>query len=208
MYTLTLKTAPTVEPITAAQAISYMRLGTLDDAETAYLTGLIKTAREYCEGYQNRAYITQTWEMSLNCFPSEHNDPLTEYHRSDVIELPKGSLQTVNSVKYTDSAGAITTLTENTDYIVTKRGVLGRISPPYGSTWPTATLYPLDPIVIDFTCGYGASGTNVPLKVIQAMYMLISYWWDNRSAVLVGSISKEIEFSVKALLGMDRIAVM
>ena len=185
-----------------------MRLGALDATETAYLDGLIKTAREYCEGFQNRAYTTQTWEMSLNCFPHEHTDPLTEYHRSNVIELPKGSLQTVNSVKYTDSSGTVTTLTENTDYIVTKRGILGRISPPYGKTWPTATLYPLDPIVIEFTCGYGASGTNVPLKAIQAMYMLISYWWDNRTAVIIGSISKELEFTVRALLGMDRIAVM
>lgn len=207
MYTLTLKTAPTVEPLTTAQAISYMRLGTLDETETAYLTGLIKTAREYCEGYQNRAYITQTWEMSLNRFPCEHTDPLTESRRSDVIEIPKGALQTINSVKYTDSVGTVITLTENADYIVTKRGVLGRISPPYGGTWPTATLYPLDPIVIDFTCGYGASGTNVPLRATQAMYMLISYWWDNRAAADV-SVPREVEFAVHALLGPDRIAVI
>lgn len=207
MYTLTLKTAPTIEPITTAQAISYMRLGTLGTDETTYLTGLIKTAREYCEGFQNRAYITQTWEMSLDCFPSEHTDPLTEYHQSGVIEIPKGSLQTVNSVKYTDSAGAVTTLTANTDYIVTIRGVLGRISPPYGKIWPTAALYPLDPIVIEFTCGYGASGTNVPLKAIQAMYMLISYWWDNRAAADT-SVPHEVDFAVKSLLGFDRIAVI
>ncbi|MEA4919379.1 MAG: hypothetical protein VB078_00425 [Clostridiaceae bacterium] len=207
MYTLTLKTAPTVEPITTAQAISYMRLGTLDTTETAYLTGLIKTAREYCEGFQKRAYITQTWEMSLSCFPSEHTNHLTEYHRSDVIEIPKGSLQRVNSVKYTDSFGATTTLAENADYIVAKRGILGRISPPYGCIWPTTTLYPLDPIVIEFTCGYGDAGTNVPMKAMQSMYMLISYWWDNRVAADT-SVPKEVDFAVRALLSMDRIAVI
>jgi uncharacterized phiE125 gp8 family phage protein len=207
MYTLTLKTAPTVEPITAAQAISYMRLGTLDATETAYLTGLIKTAREYCEGFQNRAYITQTWEMSLNRFPSKYTNPLTESYCSDIIEIPKGNLQTVNSIKYTDSAGTVTTLTENTDYIVTIRGILGRISPPYGCTWPTTALYPLDPIVIEFACGYGVSGDSVPLKAIQSMYMLISYWWDNRAAADT-SVPKEVDFAVRALLSMDRIAVM
>jgi uncharacterized phiE125 gp8 family phage protein len=195
MYTLTLKTAPAVEPITAAQAISYMRLGALDATETAYLTGLIKTAREYCEDFQNRAYITQTWEMSL-----------CDFYR-DVIEIPKGNLQSINSVKYTDSVGAVTTLTENTGYIVTTRGILGRISPPYGCIWPTATLYPLDPVVINFTCGYGASGDSVPMKVMQSMYMLISYWWDNRAAADT-SVPKEVDFAVRALLSMDRIAVV
>jgi len=194
MYTLTLKTAPTVEPITVSQANSYMRLGTLDESETLFLSGLIKTAREYCEGFQNRAYITQTWEMSLCRFPP------------GIIEIPKGNLQSINSIKYTDSAGNVTTLTENTDYIVTKRGILGRISPPYGKTWPTASLYPLDPIVIEFTCGYGASGASMPLKVIQSMYMLMSYWWDNRAAADV-DVPKDIDFAVRSLLSMDKIAV-
>ncbi len=207
MYTLTLKTAPAVEPITTAQAISYMRLGALDNEETAYLAGLIKTAREYCESYQNRAYITQTWEMSLCRFPWEHTNPLTEYEKTNVIEIPKGSLQSINSMEYTNSGGTVITLTENKDFIVTKRGLLGRISPPFGCIWPTATLYPLDPIVIDFTCGYGDSPNDIPLKVIQAMYMLISYWWDNRAAAEV-AVPKEVDFAVKALLSMDRIAVI
>lgn len=207
MYTLTLKTAPTVEPITVAQAISYMRLGALDSAEESYLSCLIKAAREYCEDFQNRAYITQTWEMSLNCFPSEHIDALTEYHHSNIIEIPKGNLQTVNSVKYTNSNGVVTTLIENTDYIITNRGIIGRISPPYGKTWPTAALYPLDPIVIEFTCGYGVSGANVPQRVVQAMYMLVSYWWDNRAAADM-SVSREIDFSVHSLLCADKIEIM
>lgn len=207
MYTLTLKTAPTVEPITAPQAISYMRLGALDAAEAAYLSSLIKSAREFCENFQNRAYITQTWEMSLNQFPRKYADPLTERHMSDVVEIPKGSLQTVNSVKYINSTGVVTTLVEDSDYIVTNRGIIGRISPPYGKTWPTAALYPLDPIVIEFTCGYGASGANVPQRVVQAMYMLISYWWDNRAAADT-SVSREIDFSVHSLLCADKIEIM
>lgn len=207
MYTLTLKTAPAIEPISVPQAISYMRLGPLDDEEINYLMGLIETAREYCEEFQNRAYITQTWEMSMNHFPSAQNDPLTEYRRSNIIEIPKGNLQKINSVKYTDASGAVTTLIDNEDYIVTKRGIIGRIAPPYGRTWPTAALCSLDPIIIDFTCGYGASGMNVPRKVIQAMYMLMSYWWDNR-AVADTSVPKEIDFAVRALLSMDKIAVV
>jgi uncharacterized phiE125 gp8 family phage protein len=189
-YNLTLVTPPAVEPITTTQAISYGRLETLSTAETAFLTGLIVAAREYCEAKQNRAYITQTWQISLCKWPK-------------VIEIPKGRLKTVTSVKYTDSAGVVHTLIANTDYIVSLRGILGRITPPYGCNCPTAALYPLDPIVIEFTCGYGAAGTDVPLRVIQAMYMLVMYWWDNRPA---SKLSVEVEAAVNNLLSLDRIS--
>ena len=51
--------------------------------EDALITGLIKAAREYCEGYQNRAYITQTWELILDAFPDS------------VIQIPLPPLQWV-----------------------------------------------------------------------------------------------------------------
>ena len=46
------------------------------------LNKIIKAAREYCEGFQNRAYITQTWELWLDAFPGE-----------DFIELPLPPIQ-------------------------------------------------------------------------------------------------------------------
>lgn len=205
-YSLTLVTPPAVEPISTDEAVNYMRLDTPSAADTAFITGLIKSARKYCENLQHRAYITQTWEMALCEFPCAHNDRLNNRYISDVIEIPMGNLQTVNSVKYTDSANMVHTLTENTDYIVSTRGILGRISPPYSKIWPTSALAPLDPVVIQFTCGYGLAAA-VPETIKQAMYMLISYWYDNREAANQ-YVPKEIEFSVKALLMMDRIAVM
>lgn len=205
-YTLTLVTPPSVEPISIDEAINYMRLDTPDAAEAAFITGLIKSARKYCENLQRRAYITQTWEMSLDKFPSACNDTLNNYQKTDVIEIPMGNLQTVNSVTYTDSANVAHTLTANTDYIVSTRGILGRISPPYSGIWPTSQLAPLDPVVIRFTCGYGLA-TAVPETIKQAMYMLIDYWYNNRDAA-AQTVSNEIAFSVRSLLLMDRIAVM
>jgi len=206
-YSLTLVTPPAVEPITTDEAVNYMRLDAPGTADSAFITGLIKTARKYCENLQHRAYITQTWEMSLCEFPCAYNDRLNNVRKSDVIEIPLGNLQTVESVKYTDSANVVHTLTANTDYIVSTRGILGRISPPYSGIWPTSELAPLDSIVIRFTCGYGLTSAMVPETAKQAMYMLISYWYDNRTAADT-SVPREIEFAVKALLMMDRIAVM
>ena len=205
-YSLTLVTPPTVEPITTDEAVHYMRLDTPSTADSAFITGLIKSARKYCENLQHRAYITQTWEMSLNKFPCAYNDRLNNVKKSDVIEIPMGNLQTVDSVIYTDSANVAHTLTENTDYIVSTRGVLGKISPPYNGLWPTSELAPLDPVVIRFTCGYGLA-VAIPETIKQAMYMLIDYWYNNRDAA-AQTVSSEIAFSVKALLAMDKISVL
>lgn len=160
-------------------------------AEDVYLTSLITAAREYCEDYQSRAYITQSWELALPCFYQE-------------IEIPKGNLQTVDSITYKDSLGVTITLTANTDYVTSIRGIVGRVVPAYGKIWPWFTPFPLDAVVVTFTCGYGTA-TDVPEKVIQAMKLLISHWFTNRVPVLVGSISKDLEFTLSALLWMDRL---
>ena len=166
--------------------------------EDTYLTSLITVARQYCEDYQNRAYITQTWEMSLPEFPYD----------DAVIEIPKGNLQSISSIKYKDYAGTETTLVENTDYIVSTRGVLGKICPTYGDTWPVFTPYPLDAVIITFVCGYGAAAA-VPEKVIQAMKLLISHWFVNRIPINEAlNNTNELSFTLSALLWQDRIVIL
>lgn len=165
-----------------------------DTSEEAYLTALITAAREYCEGFQNRAYITQTWEASWDYWPCRE------------IELPKGRLQTVDTVSYKNSDGVTTELTETTDYVYSTRGILGRLTQAYGKTWPSFTAFPLDAVVVEFTCGYGDTAASVPAKVIQAMKMLISHWYENRTPLTeTGQAPEEIAFAVSALLWMDRI---
>jgi len=52
------------------------------DTEDGWLNDHIAGARRDCELFQNRAYITQTWELWLDAWPSK-----------DYIELPKPPLQ-------------------------------------------------------------------------------------------------------------------
>ena len=188
---LTLKTPPAVEPVSTAEMRQQLRLDTNEEDEL--LSTLITAAREYCEGFQNRAYITQVWELTLDDFPRS------------TIDLPKGSLQRVDVVAYRDAAGGTTTLTHNTDYIYSVRGLLGRLMPAYGKSWPGFIRYPMDAVTIEFTCGYGDTAAAVPEKTRQAIKLLAAHWFMNREGVLVGSISKELEFAVSALLWMDRI---
>jgi uncharacterized phiE125 gp8 family phage protein len=209
-YNLKLITPPSAEPVNLSDVKNYLRLDDLtDESEDLYISALITAAREFCEDLQHRAYITQIWEMTLQSFPFYDSNPLNGDKRGSVIEIPKGCLQKINSILYKDAAGVVTTLTENVDYIVSNRGIVGRICPPFGKTFPIAILFPLDPIVINFTCGYGDDGSKVPQKIKQAMYLLISHWYENRMVIndLRGVNSEEISFAVTALLSKDKISI-
>lgn len=211
-YNLTLVTPPAVEPLELDEVKKYLKVDDItDEMEDDYINSLITVSREYCEEYQHRAFITQTWELTLKEFPCDNTNMMSNNSLSSVIEIPKGRLQKINSFSYKDLYGNVHALTENVDYIVSSRGILGRVCPPYGTIFPCVPLYPLDPIVISFTCGYGNDGSKVPAKVKQAMYLLISHWYDNRAVVndLRGvDPTKEMTFAVTSLLMMDRIMIL
>ncbi|WP_143159015.1 head-tail connector protein [Desulfosporosinus lacus] len=186
-------TPPAAEPVSLPVARAHLRLDTNDD--DAYVNSLIIAAREYCETYQNRAYITQTWEMALPSFPLR------------TITIPKGRLQTIEQIFYKNAAGIVTTLIPEIDYVVSHRGILGRVCPPFGKAFPYEHLYPLDPVVVRFMCGYGDTSETVPARVKQAMLLLIGHWYENRMAVSELRTG-EISFAVAALLSQEKIVMV
>jgi len=210
-YNLTLITPPAIEPLDIEAIKSYLKLDDIvDPIADAYITSLIAVAREFCEDVQHRAYITQTWEMALPGFPFYGSNPLSGDVRGSIIDIPKGKLQTINSFSYKDSAGIITELVPEIDYSVSNRGIVGRVCPPFGQVFPLAILYPLDPVVINFTCGYGDKTTDLPTKVIQSIYMLVSHWYEKRVVIndLRGVTPDEISFAVTTLLAVDKIPLV
>ena len=160
-------------------------------SDDTLLTGLIQAAREYAEGYQNRALCTQTWELVLDSWPSE-----------SYIEIPLPPLQSVTSIKYKDTAGVESTWAD-TNYIVDIDSFLGRLVWGYGVTWPTVTLYPAGGIRIRFVAGYGLAAA-VPGMTKAAILLLIGHLYENREAGQEKAL-QEIPFGVKSLLGMNRV---
>ena len=79
---LSKSTAPTTEPVTISEAKAHLRVDENVAEEDELIAAYIAAAREYCEGFQNRAYITQTWELWLDSFPDK-----------DYIEIPLPPLQ-------------------------------------------------------------------------------------------------------------------
>lgn len=178
---LKLITAPAVEPVALQEAKDFLRVdGT--DFDTL-LTALIKAAREYCEAFQNRAYVTQTWQLTMDSFSAL---PLS---------LPKPPLQSVSSVKYTDQNGVETAFAP-ADYLVDAVSEPGRLAFAYGKSWPSVTLQPVNGVKIEYVAGYGAAEA-VPEAVKTAMKLWIAHRFENPD-------SDDVPEAVHSLLWPDR----
>ena len=186
---LKLVTPPATEPVSLSEAKEHSRITGTDEDEL--ITTFIETAREYCEEYQNKAYITQTWDLSLDEFPDSP------------YSLPKPPLQSISSIKYYDQDGTEYEFNAS-DYLVDTASVKGRVSLAYGKSWPSVTLQPMNGVIIQFIAGYGDAGSDVPKRIRNAIKMLVEQIYENREAT---DIKKhfEIPFAVHALLGLDRI---
>jgi len=180
------------EPITLEEALDHIRnTGGSADAEGGIALSLISTAREWCEEFTGLSFAPQTIELYLPSFP----------HKS-YIEIPRPPLVSVTSVKYKNSAGVETTMTPTTDYIVDADSLVGSVVLPYGKTWPSFVPYPVNAVKIVYTAGYGEANP-LPRTLRQAMLLLIGHWFNHREAV--GTVDKEIEFSVHSLLWLWRV---
>jgi len=175
-----------MEPLTINEVYSYPRLTGVDRTEELLLKGLITAAREYCEQITRRALATQTIEVYLDHFPC-----------GDRFELPRPPLQSVISVKYTDSGGTENMMAPGTDYLVDGGSNAGKIVLPYGRSWPSFTPYSVNPIVVTYVAGYDAYNP-IPRSIKLAMLLLIGHWYENREAV--GNVGGRIEYGVQSLL--------
>jgi uncharacterized phiE125 gp8 family phage protein len=174
-------TAPQIEPVSMQEILTHSRIDS--EEEYIYAAELITAAREYCEALQNRAYMTQTWELTLDKF-------------SPVIVLPKPPLQSVTFIKYKDAQGIEKILPE-TEYAVDNTSFQGRIVPVKG--WPSFSPYPVNAVTVRFVCG----SNTVSERVKHAIKLLAAHWYENREAY--GTMDKEIGVSVSRLLGLDRV---
>jgi uncharacterized phiE125 gp8 family phage protein len=143
-----------------------------DATEDSLLSALIAAARQYVETVTRRALVTQTWDLNLDCWPDKN-----------YVQLLYGQLQSVMSVKYTDSTGVVTTMGAGTGYLVDSSSEPGRIVLPFSVSWPSSTLYPMNPITIRYVCGYGATAASVPASIRTAIKMTVEDLFENRSAV-------------------------
>lgn len=158
-YSLLRTAAPAAEPVSSALAKTQCEI--VGSAYDTLLAGKIQAAREVVEIDARRALITQSWELRIATFPPQ-----------DFIEIPKPPLQSVASLKYIDTGGALQTW-DASNYTVDATRHPGRLNLAYGITWP-ATRACANAVTIAFTAGYGDAASDVPAAAVQAMLLQIA----------------------------------
>lgn len=183
---LKLITPPAEEPVTLQEAKNHLRIA---HAELdTMITNLITSAREDCEGFQNRQYITATYQLWLDAWPCE-----------DHIRIPRPPLQSIASVKYYGTDNTEYTF-DPENYFVDDKNEPGRVALAYSKIWPTATLRPANAVVVEFVAGYGEAA-DVPQKVKQAILLKIELDFDKHEP----DYAKKIQEAIDRLLWKDRV---
>lgn len=176
------------ELVTLADVKTHLRVDVSD--EDTYIPSLIAAARDKVEHYTGRTIGEKTLEGILDDFPD-----------SDYIELLESPVQSITSIKYTDSDE-----TENTwssdDYISNLDIIPEKIMPAYGETWPSFIPHPTGAVRIRYVAGH--TSANLPDAVKHAILLVIGDLYENREAS--SDLKRyEVPFSVKALLHTYRV---
>lgn len=135
------------------------------------LNALIAECRQVAEEDTWRQFVTATWVLRLDAFPSNNGD----------IIVPKPPLQSVSSIKYYDTDGVQQTLVASGYDVDSYGGGPGIVRPAYGEIWPS-TRAQLNAIEITFIAGY----TTVPWAICKAIKILVADAYKNRESEVVG----------------------
>ncbi|SHO52855.1 head-tail connector protein [Desulfopila aestuarii] len=178
---------PAELPISAEEIRTHLWTIYPEKTTDEYLELLIKAATSHVETVTWRKLVSQKWRLYLDRWPVGG------------IVLPFGSVVSVEMVKWLDGDGVDHTLVSGSDYLPAVVGPEPMVM-PLGSSWPSGTLFDVDPIRVEFTAGFG-SKDKVPEDLRQAIQLLAAHWYEVREAVVVGTTVRKVPFAVDALIG-------
>ena len=174
---LQLNTAPANPAVSSNLLKTHLGIEQDYTQDDHYINMLILAAAEWLEGLTNRKFITQTWDLYLQEWPTG----------DDKILVPFGGLQGVNSVSYRKAGDSNFTTWSSDNYLISD-GDYGAIFPDYGLSWPSDVLVEMYPIKVEFICGYGNTPQSIP-NMLQLLIMKVAASaYINREVTITGSI--------------------
>ncbi|MCF1472874.1 hypothetical protein FS763_13085 [Agrobacterium vitis] len=163
--TITTLTPPQAEPLTLVDVKAQLKIDT--DDEDDLLSGLITAARLHLEAETGLCLMRQSLRLYLDDWPD-----------SEVIQLPKGPVQTID---------AVTVFDENGDelHVLLKDHLLDGQARPARLWLRERPLpgRPINGIEIDFTAGFGTAATDVPDTLRRAMSLHVAAMYAFRGVV-------------------------
>jgi hypothetical protein len=191
--------------VSISEMKAWLRLDTTTDDEM--IRDLIDVATEQVKQHLQRGLLNETLELILD-WPTgsaiddldrlgdgEHNTTRQAANgHANEIDLPFPPVQSITSIKTTDTTNVQTTFSSS-NYQLDTHG--GRVFLNQGHTWPS-DLRDRAAVVIRYVSGYGASPKAIPAAIKQAIRQHVAYMYECRQ-------SCEIQPSCKDLLAPYRL---
>lgn len=159
--------APAIEPVTLAEAKSWLREDGAD--EDGLIQTLIVAARMTLEAYTRRFFVTQSWRLTLDAWPTSAPSHLT-------LTIPFAPFRSVGAIRVYDTNNVAQTLAP-ASYRAPAGNESGRI---VFSSAPPAPGRAHDAIEIDVSLGYGPLASDTPEPLRRALLTLVAHWRENR----------------------------
>lgn len=153
---------------------------------------LAKLAREYCERANEVLLTTATVEQHTTFTHAADLD--------DAVRLVLSPVATVSSVTI-EEPGESSVAIDSANYEVVPDGEGVYLFPVNTITKWSSRIGTR--VVVTYTGGLAVDSVAEVYK--QAMLMLVAHYYENREAVLTGTISKEVEHGVERLLRLAEI---
>ncbi len=160
--------APSSEPVVSIDDLKdYLRLST-DNGEDKLLLSLVKAATTRLEERWGRAFVTKTYDLSLDEVPCS----------TGFIKIPKAPLASVTSITTYDEDNAAT-VWSTSEYRVDTASEPGRIVCNDAYDWP-GDYRTQGGIVVRFTAGYSSQASGVPDGIQMATKALAAHLYEHR----------------------------
>lgn len=181
--------APSSEIVTLAEAKAQLRV--THDAEDAHIAALIEAAREAVEEFTRRSLVRCTWRAEYECLdgiPATLRLPRPPYHGEAVV-------------KFRDDDGFEFAASASSFFVARDAGgaVLG-----FREISPLASRAHPHPVAVEWSAGDPTPGARAK----QAVLLMLSNLYENRTPVVTGATANEIPFTLRALMDSLRVRMI
>jgi len=181
-----LLTAPAAEPLSLAAAKAFLRVEHDDDDDV--IGALIASARIHAEAQTRRAFMSQTWRLTLDAWPAEGR-----------LSVRPAPLAALSAVRVYDDAGNASTVDLQAFVVDTVGSQLAFA--PWALAQPGRSVAGIE---LDVIAGYGDAASDVPEPLRHAVRILVAHWYENRGLVASGNAGA-LPATVAALIAPYRV---
>ena len=201
--------------VSLAEAKQHLRVTASDD--DSYITGLISMAVDACSNYLGYSIRKGTAKYGFDSFTGSP----ALINPVNGLNIPSGNYLRVNSrvlslvsVSYVNSSQAVTAFA-GSDWI-TAPDPMGNYSRNiFINTAPDSITDDTIKYIVEVTEGFNPVGTSAvdpdtifPMSIKHAALLLVGQYYDNRNAIVVGTIQAKISLGYEYLLDPYKIQII